>query len=297
MPIRGIVPACVTPFDKSGAVDLGVLAELLEWQIASGVHGLFVVGTAGEFWALSVAEKEAVYAKAVEVGRGRLPVFAGTADNNTAAAVDLARRAAGCGVDAVTVLTPFAVKLNQDELFAHFRSIAGAVDVGVLLYNNPKLTGVRVAPETAARLAKECPNLRGIKDSSGEVASIRGFVAALPAGLAVMNGYDGGLLAALEVGAAGGVCGSANALPGICVAVYEAFVRGDAEGARRAQEQLSLFRDAWSLGTPPSVVKAGAELAGIPVGAPRPPIQPLGAEGRRRLADVMRRAGAKLAGT
>jgi len=290
--IRGIIPACVTAFGADGGIDLDVQTRLLEWHIAAGVHGLFVCGTAGEFWALSPVEKESLWRHAVEVADGRVPVFAGTCDNTTVGAVDLARRAAAAGVDGITVLTPFAVTLSQEELFGHYCAIAAAVDVTVVLYNNPNLTGVALAPETVARLAAACPNIRAIKDSSGDVASVRAFVEATPDDFWVLNGYDGALLAALEVGAAGGVCGSANVMPAVCVQIYESSARGEAEGACAAQARLSLFRDAWRLGTPPSVIKAGAELAGIPVGPPRPPVEPLGEHARSELARTMREAGA-----
>ena len=221
-----------------------------------------------------------------------MPIFAGTCANETQAAVDLARRAVDAGVDALTVLTPFAVKLNQEELFTHFSRIAAAVDVPVLLYNNPRLTGVTVEPATAARLAEECTNVRGIKDSSGSLESIRAFIEATPDDFTVLNGYDAMLLDALRVGAAGGVSGSANVLPRVCATLYEAFRRGDLEAARVAQAALARFREAWALGTPPAVIKAGVELRGIPVGAPRPPVMPLDEKARGRLADLMRQIDA-----
>lgn len=295
--VAGIIPACVTPFHADGALDLDALDRLLAWQIEAGVAGLFVTGTSGEFWALSADEKESVWRRAVATAAGRAPVFAGTCANSTREAVDLARRAEACGVDAVTVLTPMAVNLSQAELAAHFGAVAAAVDVAVLLYSNPRLTGMTIAPETAGRVADAHANVRGIKDSSGALESVRAFVEGAPDGFAVLNGYDAGILPALAAGASGAVAASANAIPGLCVDLYRRFRRGDRPGAAAVQERVAAFRRAWSLGTPPSVIKAGAALAGIEVGPPRAPVQPLDDGAVGRLADVMRAIGADVAGS
>src|SRR6476620_5568053 len=169
MKLRGIIPPVVTPFTNDQEIDLQRLKAHIDWQIECGVHGIFVLGTTGELYALDEREKQTVIATAVAHCRGRSPVYAGTGAETTREVVRLTKMAEKEGADGVSVIAPYFIKPTQAELFEHFRKVAECTKLPVVLYNNPSTcAGLSIEPDTVARLA-EVPNIIGIKDSSGDL--------------------------------------------------------------------------------------------------------------------------------
>jgi len=283
---RGIIPAMATPFTADGELNEEALRQLTRHLIEGGVHGLFATGSQGEFWALTPDERQRVWEIVLEETEGRVPVYAGTGAVTTREVMELNRRAEEVGVDAVSIITPFFVRPTEAELEAHYRSIAEATSLPILLYNNPGRTGVNLSAELVARLA-EVENIVGIKDSSGDLTLTAEYIRLTPDDFAVLSGRDTLIFAGLAHGTKGAIAATANVVPALVVEIYEAFQAGEIERARRAQERLAPLRLAFGLGSFPVVVKEALELIGIPAGPCRGPVGPLSPEKRAELRRVL----------
>lgn len=271
---HGIIPPLVTPLTADGELDLARQRELIERHIAAGVHGIFVLGTTGEFYALDEAEKQAVVASAVAAVNGRVPVLAGTGAEATREAVRLTRMAEREGADGASVITPYYIRPSQAEVEDHFRGVAEATSKAVVLYSNPgPCNGLRIAPETVARLA-ELNNVVGIKDSAGDLEAIMETVRLVPADFSVMTGRDPLILSSMQLGAVGSVPATSNVAPRPFVELYAAAAGGDFDTARRLQRRVAGLRRLLTLGVSPGVIKAAMAEAGQPAGPARPPLRP-----------------------
>lgn len=291
MRLHGIIPPVATPMRADEELDLPRFRWLLDRLIGAGVHGLFVLGTTGESYALDEREKQELLAAAVEHVRGRLPVMAGAGAPTTREAVRLTRLAEREGADAVSVVTPYYVSPSQQELATHYRRVAESTRLPVVLYNNPSMCGgVTLYPDTVARLA-EIANVLGIKDSGGDLQTTNEYLRATPERFAVLQGRDTLIYAALACGAKGAVPASANVAPELCLAIYEAFAGGDHEAARAAQARLIPVRLSLHLGTAPGGVKAALDVLGTPIGPSRAPVGPLSAEALVRMRRALAEAG------
>jgi 4-hydroxy-tetrahydrodipicolinate synthase len=292
MKLHGIIPPIVTPYTNQDEVDLLRLRQHIEWQLSFGVHGIFVLGTTGEFYALDESEKQQVVAETVACVQRRVPVFAGTGAESTREVLRLTRMAEKEGVDGVSVITPYFLKPSQTELLDHFRRVAESTQCSVVLYNNPSTCGgLMIEPETVARLA-EVPNVVGIKDSSGDLQNTIELVRNTPREkFSIFNGRDTLMLAALQFGASGAIPASCNIAPALCVGIYEAFSRGDITQAHELQSRLHPIRMAMSLGTGNGAVKEALTLLGRPCGPNRLPIGPLSPDKKARLQAILEKAG------
>src|SRR5438132_3849763 len=263
MQIRGIIPPVATPMQANEDLDLPRLKWFIDHLIENGVHGVFVLGTNSEFYALDDDEKQAVIATTVEHVRGRVPVFAGTGAESTREAVRLTKMAQREGVQGVSVITPYFVSPSQQEIIDHYRHVAEATSLPVVLYNNPSTCGgVKIDVETVAKLA-EIPNILGIKDSSGDLQNTNEFIRVVPDRFSVLQGRDTLIYQALIFGARGAVPATANVAPRVLVDIYESFMRGDHAAAKAAQSRLSPIRMSLTLGTAPGGVKATLALMGM----------------------------------
>src|SRR6202167_4337485 len=234
MQIRGIVPPVATPMLANEDLDLPRLKWFLDHLIGNGVHAVFVLGTNSEFYALDEREKQEVIATAVEHVRGRVPVYAGTGAETTREAVRLTKMAEKEGVDGVSIITPYFVLPNQQEIYDHYRRIAETTKLPVVLYNNPATCGgVKIDVETVARLA-EIPNILGVKDSSGDLQNTIEFIRVVPERFSVLMGRDTLIFPAMLFGARGAVPATGNIAPKLLVEIYETFVRGDQAGSMAA---------------------------------------------------------------
>ncbi len=165
---RGLMPAMVTPFDERGEVDLGATEAVVERFIEAGVDGISPLGSTGEFSHLTGDERKRFAEGVTRIVAGRVPVVVGVGTAGTREAVELARHAEGAGADSVLVVSPFYWTVGEEALFAHFAAVAGAVGIPVLIYNLPLLTGIDLSPSLVARVASECPNVVGLKDTVTE---------------------------------------------------------------------------------------------------------------------------------
>lgn len=294
----GVIPPIITPFDTEGRVDCQALAEMSVHLVENGVHGLFPFGTTGEFYAVRDEE----YLKGLETVRdavaGRIDrygkpiqLIAGCSHITTREVIRLIKLVERLGgYDAVSVLTPMFVSQTQDELYTYYKTIAGSTDMPVIMYNNPPKTNVNIAPATAARLARDCPNIIGIKDSSGDMTSCGEYLrltADLREQFHVIMGRDTMIYAGLHYGCAGAVASCANVAPRVVADIYDKFVDGDWKGALEAQYRLAPLRIACSMGTFPEVIKEGLELQGIRVGKCLDPIGELTAAEKEKLRQVL----------
>ena len=282
----GIIPAMVTPFKNDEELNEPALRKLTNYLVAGGVHGVFAVGSQGEFWALSASEKQRVWEIVVAETNGRVPVYAGTAAITTKETVNLTRLAEKAGVNAVSVLTPYFLAPNEEELYAHYCSIAESTSLPVVLYTNPAHTGVKLSPKLVSRLA-EIDNIVGIKDSSGDLELTTEYIQGTPEKFSVLMGRDTLMFAGLLHGAKGAIAATANVVPALVVKIYNYIQAGDVEGARGAQEQLAPLRLAFTWGTFPVVIKESLNLMDMAGGPCRAPVGPMSEAQRQRLKTLL----------
>jgi 4-hydroxy-tetrahydrodipicolinate synthase len=291
MHIRGIIPPVVTPMTPNEDVDLPRLKTHIDRMIAAGVHGIFVLGTTGECCSLDEREKQEIVAAAVAHVNRRVPVYAGTGAETTREAVRVTKMAEREGVDGVSVITPYFIMPTQTEIADHYRRIAEQTPLPIVLYSNPATCGgLKIEPETVARLA-EVKNIRGIKDSSGDLQNYIEMVRMVPADFACLIGRDTLIYPSLIFGGKGAVPASCNIAPAFCVEIYEAFQRGDHAAAKAAQLKLSPVRISLTLGTAPGGVKAAMKLIGQDVGPGRSPLGSLAPDKLQKMKEILQKAG------
>jgi 4-hydroxy-tetrahydrodipicolinate synthase len=283
----GIIPAMITPLSKDGAVNEKALRKLVDYLIQGGSHGLFVVGTTGEFYGLTPEQKRDLFRITVEQAGRRVPVYAGTGAITTRECMQLNTMAEQAGVDAVSVLTPMFISPSQKELVRHYTAIAGATRLPLLLYNNPPKTGVNLSAETIEKLA-DLPNVVGIKDSSGDFTLTAEYIRRTRGrDFHVLLGRDTLIHAGLCYGATGSIAACANVAPRVCADIYDRYVAGDLAGSLEAQYRLAPLRIAFNLGSFPAVIKEGLELLGIDAGPCIEPVGPMSADEREQLKKVL----------
>jgi 4-hydroxy-tetrahydrodipicolinate synthase len=280
----------VTPFTKNLEVNEPALRRLVNHCIEGGVHGVFAVGSQGEFWALTPDEKRRIWEVVVEETRGRVPVYGGTVGVTTRETIALTRLAKDAGVDAVSILTPYFISPTDDELYAHYKAVAEAVDIPIILYTNPARTGVKISVGLLARLAK-VPGIVGIKDSSGDLELTAEYIRVAPPEFSVLMGRDTLIYAGLLYGTRGGIAATGNVKPALVAEIYDRFVAGDLKGALAAQRALAPLRLAFTWGSFPVVIKEALDLMGMECGPARPPVGPLAPEQRERLKGVLKEMG------
>lgn len=288
--IQGIIPAMVTPLDQNEKLDETALRRFVNYLIEGGVHGLFPMGSQGEFHAFSPDEKRLVWEIVLDEAAGRLPVYAGTGAITTRQVIELNRIAEEVGVAAVSVLTPFFIQPSEEGLYRHFVTIADATSLPVILYNNPGRTGVKIAPSLVARLA-EHPNIVGIKDSGGDLTATIDMIRLTHDDFIVLMGRDSLIYAGLHHGTKGAIAASASVVPALVASIYDAFTEGDVARSLAAQERLLPLRLAFGLGPFPVVVKDAVNMLGIPVGPARAPITSLTGDARDQLRKVLEDIG------
>ncbi len=284
--MRGIWTALVTPFKENLEIDWEAFRAILEDQKAAKVAGVIPCGTTGESPTLSVDEKKKLIQVTLEVMKGSgVGVVAGTGSNSTPETVELSRWASSQGVDGVLIVTPYYNKPSQAGMEAHFHAVAEAVTCTVVLYNVPGRTGVNLAPETIAKLAKH-PRIRALKEATGNVAltsEIRSHLKLAGQKLDILSGDDATFLPLLCVGASGVISVASNLFPRAMVALQEAFEKGDQKKALELHDQYTpLFRDLF-VESNPVPIKAALQHTGFCGPTVRPPLAPLGAESRKRL--------------
>ncbi len=272
MEIKGIITAMITPFDEKQEINRQATKKLINKLINGGVDGIFVLGTNGEFYMLSEDEKLEFAELVISEVNKRVPVYVGTGGNSTREVIKLSKEMEDLGADALSIITPYFIAPTQKEIIKHYKAIAESVKIPIILYNNPKHTGVNLDINTVAELS-EVENILGIKDSSGKIENIRGYIEVTKTqDFSVLSGSDSLILKALKLGATGAIAATSNLLTEIDVSIYRNFLNGDFEAAEKAQKEIDVLRSVLRLGTVPSILKKSLELSGIPVGPARLPV-------------------------
>lgn len=288
MGLKGIISAMVTPLHEDESVNVQGLRYLVRHLITNGIHGLFCLGTTGEFYSLTAEEKLLITQTVTEEANGKVPVYAGTGAVSTKEVITLTKMLEKTSISGVSVVTPYYITPTQKQLFEHYKSISESAFVPVILYNIPARTGVDIHPETAARLA-ELPNIIGIKDSSGKFENIKAYIE-LTSGMdfSVLAGTDVLILKTLINGGKGAVSATTNIFPSVVVSIYDSFIAGDIKKAQEAQDKIAVLSAAIKPGTVPGALKQASVLAGIPAGPAKKPVTGLDAESYEALKRVVR---------
>ncbi len=283
--IEGVLPALITPFTKDNRIDKDGLRQNIEFLVDGEVSGVVPCGTTGEAATLSIQEHEKVIEYAVEYSS--VPVVAGTGSNNTTEALELTRFAHDAGADAALLITPYYNKPNDNGMLKHFKTIAEAVDIPIIIYNVPSRTGINLKPELTAELAK-AGNIVGIKEASGSLDQITRILE-LTKGedFTILSGDDGLTLPILSIGGKGVISVVANVAPGLTVSMVKAFQNGDMEKARELHLSLAPLIRAMFLETNPIPVKKAVELIGLSAGDLRLPLAPISADNEKKLKSAL----------
>ncbi len=268
---HGIITPVLTALDDNENFNETEYKNFIDHLIKCGVHGIFALGTNGEFYAFSQDEKLRIIKACIEAVDGRVPVYAGTGCVTTKETVELSRAVEALGgVDCLSVISPYFTAIKQDDLIKHYSKVADAVKMPVLLYNIPARTGNNIDFKTVKALASH-QNIIGIKDSSGNFDNTLKYIENTDSRLAVLAGSDSLILWTLQAGGAGAISGCSNVFPELMASIYNYFEKGDFVKANEAQQKIRPFRNVMQMGNPNSVVKRAAQLKGFKVGPARAP--------------------------
>jgi 4-hydroxy-tetrahydrodipicolinate synthase len=287
---HGAMTAIVTPFRPDGSIDGDAFERLVEWQIASGIHGLVPCGTTGEGATLRPEEHARIVQATVRVARGRVPVLAGCGTNDTRTTIDGAERAAKAGADGLLVVTPYYNKPNRSGMLAHFAAVTRAVDLPVVAYNVPGRTGQNLGVEQTLALA-EIPGIAGVKEAAADLEQLAGIVASRPAGFAVLSGDDALALPGMALGADGVISVVSNEAPRLMATMMEMAVRGAYIDARAIHYRLRALMRANFVESNPVPVKVALARLGRCAETVRPPLGEAGESTRRAIDEALRSAG------
>lgn len=271
MIFQGSAVALVTPFNKSNEVDYYSLKNMIDFQIASGTKALVILGTTGEASTITNEERTKIIKFVVCLAKNKIKIIVGTGSNSTQTAKKFSQEAEKLGADGVLVVTPYYNKSNKLGLFEHFKQIATAINIPMILYNVPSRTGVNLLPETVLKLSK-IKNIVGIKEASGNLLQMAELIHSLPIKMAVYSGDDGLTLPALALGASGVISVTANCYPEEISALCDFALCGDFHNARRIHKKLFHVNQAMFFDVNPICVKAYLNLLGFSVGKPRLPL-------------------------
>jgi len=282
---RGSMVAIVTPF-KSGVFDGEALEGLIDFQLKNGTSGIVPCGTTGESATLSHEEHRCVVEVAVKAVGGRVPVIAGTGSNSTEEAIDLTRHAKQVGADGALLITPYYNKPTQEGLFLHYKSVAEAVDIPIILYNIPGRTGVNMLPETVERLCA-IKNIVSIKEGSGSLQQMTDLVRRCGDRMPVLSGDDGLTLPILAIGGTGVITVSANIIPKDVSSMIDAFEDGRLAEARASHLKMDPLVLALFLETNPIPVKQALAFMGKSSAEVRLPLCQMSDENQHYLRKIM----------
>ncbi len=283
---RGTFTALVTPF-RDDTIDVAAFKKLIEAQIAAGITGIVAVGTTGESPTLSHAEREQVIQLTVAAANKRCQVLAGTGSNATQHTVADTKMAEKLGVDGALLVAPYYNKPSQEGLFRHFKTIAEATSLPIMLYNIPGRCGVDIGPDTVVRLAKECRNITSIKEASGSVERVSELRARLPESFTILSGDDSLTLPFMSVGAAGVVSVASNLFPAEVCALVQAYQSGDVKSAEKLHRKMfPLFKDLF-IEPNPVPIKTALGWRGAMSGECRLPLCEMKAANQARLRKTL----------
>jgi len=289
-PIVGSIVALVTPLTDDGRVDYDGLRQLIDWHIAEGTDCIGVVGTTGESPTVTVEEHCEIIKVAVQHAAGRVPIMAGAGANSTAEAIELSRYAKAVGADCSLQVVPYYNKPSQEGIYRHFRAIAEAVDLPMVLYNVPGRTVADLQHETVLRLA-QVPGVIGIKEATGDIARAAWLIKQAPAGFSIYSGDDSTAVALMLLGGHGNVSVTANVAPRLMHELCMAAIEGDVKRARALHLQLLPLHKQLFCEPSPAPAKWAMAQLGHGRESVRLPILPLSEAGRATVGQALRDAG------
>ncbi len=284
--LQGSYVALVTPF-KNGGIDYSALEALLEFQIENGTHGILLLGTTAETAALASDEKEALLLFALQKINRRVPVMIGTGTNNFSQTLVATKRAKELGADHALVITPYYIKPTQNGMHEYFKALAAKVDIPMVVYNVPGRTGVNLTAATMVKLARECPNIVGVKEASGNIVQATEIIRDAPEGFALMSGEDALNLPLLAIGAKGCISVTANVAPKLMSEHISSCLAGDFASAAKQHRHLQKLNGVMFIETNPIPAKEALHLMGLIELEFRLPICPLQDTNRETLRGVL----------
>ncbi|MDQ1000523.1 4-hydroxy-tetrahydrodipicolinate synthase [Neobacillus niacini] len=286
---NGVIPALVTPLDRNGNLMEDALRKVIDYTIAGGVHGLFVLGSSGEIYGLSKEQKRRVVEVTVDHTAGRVPVYCGASEITTRDCIQTAQMVEEIGgVAALSVLTPYFMSPTQTELAEHFKTIAKSTNLPIILYGNEARTQVKIDVKTCEELSM-VDNIIGIKDSSGDMTKTAEYLRVTPReSFSVLLGRDTLIYAGLCHGATGAIASTGNIAPKLVADIYNTFVAGDYQKSLELQFKLAPLRLAVDKATFPVVLKEGLRMVGIDVGYALAPAAEMNPESKQVLANVLK---------
>lgn len=288
--ITGSIVAIVTPMHEDGSLDYDSLGKLIDHHVKEGTDGIVIVGTTGESPTVDIEEHGELIRFTVAHAAGRIPVIAGTGANSTAEAIELTRHAQSVGVDACLSVVPYYNKPTQEGLYQHFRAIAEAVELPVILYNVPGRTVADMSNDTTLRLAA-IPNVVGIKDATGNIERGTDLITRAPEGFAIYSGDDASAVALMLLGGHGSISVTANVAPRLMHEMCAAALASDAKTARDLNARLLGLHRHLFCEANPIPVKWACQQQGLIRGGIRLPLTALSAECHERVRNAMRQAG------
>ena len=286
-----MIPAMVTPFDENRELDVDKVQALAARLVDGGSDSLIINGTKGESPTVFYPQKIELFRAVVEAVGDRVPVIANVGDNCTADTVDFAREVAELGVDGFMCVVPYYNKPPQEGIYQHFRTIANAVELPIILYNIPGRCVVNMEAETTLRLARECANVVAVKEASGKLDQVKAIVEGAPEGFAVYSGDDAATFDIMRLGGAGVISTIGNVAPARMKEIVDLCAAGDWEAAAAANEALMPLMKGLFETSNPILVKEALKLLGFPVGGVRLPLVDATPAQSERLAAIMREVG------
>lgn len=267
---RGVIPPMLTIFKEDGSFDWDGNKALIDYLINGGVHGIFILGSSGEFCHLDTEERKKFAEFVVKYVAGRVPVIVGTGSTNTKEVIELSKHAKDIGADGVVVVSPYYWGLSEKNLYQHFATVAEKVDIPIILYNFPDVTGQNLSPALVANLAKDFPNIVGIKDTIDSIAHIRELILQVKTvrpDFSVLAGYDDHLFNTLAMGGDGAIPGTSNFAPQVSVNVYNNYVNGNLEESIKWHRKLLKLVRVYTFDKPAiGLLKQACRLCGVPIG-------------------------------
>jgi 4-hydroxy-tetrahydrodipicolinate synthase len=298
---RGLGVALVTPFKLDGSLDEAALERTIDYQIEEGTNFLVPCGTTGENPTLTHGEHRRIVEIAIRRANGRVPVLAGAGSNSTQKAIELAELAIDLGADGALTITPYYNKPTPDGLRRHFGMQAEAIEkkrggFPMIMYNVPGRTGVNMTPATTLQIAREIPNVIGVKEASGNLEQIMSIVRDRAEGFLVLSGDDAWTIPLISVGGDGIISVAANEIPRLMSGMTTAALRGDFESARAIHNRILPLMTGNFIESNPIPVKAAMKMLGlIPTDTVRSPLAPLTEANRKKMESILRQCGLSVA--
>lgn len=279
--------AMVTPFDKKGHIDFAKTTQLVNYLIENGTESLVIAGTTGESPTLSKEEKLALFDHVVKVVNKRIPVIAGTGSNNTYASIELTKKAEHLGVDAIMIVAPYYNKPNQEGLYQHFKAVAEATSLPVMVYNIPGRSAVNIHPDTIIRLSK-IANIVAVKEASGDLNAMTHIVANTDDDFVLYSGDDSMTIPVLSIGGVGVISVASHVIGNQLQEMVKAFFNGENEKAAKMHQQLLPIMQGLFAAPSPAPVKTALQVSGLDVGSVRLPLVGLTEQERTILITLLK---------